>query len=679
MRKKLLVLIIMVTVIGIHHIEAADDEEINEDILFREIPIVSIFSDTGKQSDVRNVPGIVDVITREDIKTCGFRTISAALQSLPGFEQVQNDDEYLMAVRGIYPTINQKFLLMRDGHILNEPNLDMCKLDYEISLESIDRIEIIRGPGASIYGNAAMVAVINIITVKSNINEASVAFGNYGQADFDAVVAKQNEEYSLTVFGRYAKTDGQPFTVPASQDASANKQAGYSTAASFPGNANFGFRYETKNLAIAVSREMHSYNIYWTQNPACGLNTNDELLVKQPNQMLELTHADINYKANLADNVSLNLNHYGDYANVDIVKNNGEITSAQPRGQTESIPWTAAKAGLNYIVNCDFGNNNDLMAGVNFEYRHLQTNGITKFTALTTTPVYFFDNGVETRGAVFAQGNYSPLKFLIINAGARYDVSEDYPASANPRLAAILKADQNWSGKLIYTTAFQTPGWSYEHSSGIPGSGVAPGDTLQTETLKTYQVSLRYDTTAKNFFTEATYYWNKFDNLIEKDSLTGYYYNSGSFGDQGFEIEAKRAFKVFAVSANYTYLTPNVSDIDLADVTAQLYGSQFRNLAQNTVKADIVYKPGKQISLDLNGMWEQGFHTILNTVETNLNYPIPDITTVNMTVTYQLAKDTDLSLSIYNLFDFQYSIGDATDFPQPQPGRWFLVKGTFKI
>ncbi|MFO7656085.1 MAG: TonB-dependent receptor plug domain-containing protein, partial [Bacteroidales bacterium] len=180
-----------------------------EDLLNTKVSTVSL----GEQN-IADAPGVVRVITHDELNRLGIRTIKEALTLVPGFSLMQNDDEQIFSVRGIFATTNQKILVMRDGHSLNEANLDIPQIEYSLSVNNIEKIEIIRGPGASIYGNSAMASVINIITRNKANTEAKVSVGNYGQSDFDFYTGKKiSEKSNILIFGRYANVKGQEFPV----------------------------------------------------------------------------------------------------------------------------------------------------------------------------------------------------------------------------------------------------------------------------------------------------------------------------------------------------------------------------------------------------------------------------------------------------------------------------------
>src|SRR5450759_4300528 len=102
----------------------------------------------------------IGVITADEIKLYGYRTLGEALNSQRGMYQ-SNDKNYLyVGSRGFSrPTdYNNRIVIMIDGHIMNEVVYGSGFMGNElgINLDNVKKIEIIRGPGASVYGSGAM-------------------------------------------------------------------------------------------------------------------------------------------------------------------------------------------------------------------------------------------------------------------------------------------------------------------------------------------------------------------------------------------------------------------------------------------------------------------------------------------------------------------------------------------
>jgi iron complex outermembrane receptor protein len=137
-----------------------------EMLLFQEIP--SVYGASKYQQKVTEAPSSVTIVTSDEIKKYGYRSLEDILQSVNGFF-VTNDRNYsFLGVRGFNRPgdYNSRVLLLVDGHRLNDNMYDQAAIgaDAPLDVDLIDRVEIIRGPSSSLYGANAFFGVINVLT-----------------------------------------------------------------------------------------------------------------------------------------------------------------------------------------------------------------------------------------------------------------------------------------------------------------------------------------------------------------------------------------------------------------------------------------------------------------------------------------------------------------------------------
>ena len=141
------------------------------------------------QSD-REAPSSVTVITAEQIRQFGYRTLADALRSVRGFEVTYDRNYSYVGVRGFSRPggYNDQILLLINGNRLNDGVYDFAKIgtEFPLDVDLIERIEIVRGPTSSLYGTSAFLAVINVITktvqtaAGAEFSAAAGGFGSYG-------------------------------------------------------------------------------------------------------------------------------------------------------------------------------------------------------------------------------------------------------------------------------------------------------------------------------------------------------------------------------------------------------------------------------------------------------------------------------------------------------------------
>jgi outer membrane receptor protein involved in Fe transport len=118
-----------------------------------------------KQSEV---PAAVSVITRQEIKAFGWRTLDDALGSLPGVHTTYDRQYSYVGMRGfgLPGDYNTRLLVTVNGNRLNDVVYDQAYVgrDFPIDLDLIERIEFLPGPGGAVYGQNAMFGVVNVVT-----------------------------------------------------------------------------------------------------------------------------------------------------------------------------------------------------------------------------------------------------------------------------------------------------------------------------------------------------------------------------------------------------------------------------------------------------------------------------------------------------------------------------------
>lgn len=137
-----------------------------ENILFQEIP--SVFTASKYEQKVTAAPSTVSIITAAEIRKYGYRTLADILRSLRGFHTSYDRQTQYLGVRGFGRPgdFNTRILLLIDGVRYNNNIFEAATIGNTFILDTdlIDRVEVVRGPGSSLYGSNAFFAVINVIT-----------------------------------------------------------------------------------------------------------------------------------------------------------------------------------------------------------------------------------------------------------------------------------------------------------------------------------------------------------------------------------------------------------------------------------------------------------------------------------------------------------------------------------
>lgn len=148
-----------------------------EQLLSAQVVSVSRRSETVAQS-----PAAVYVITNEDIIRSGVTNIPDALRMAPGVQVAQADSNtWAVSIRGFNDVLAKRLLVLIDGRTVYNPLHGGVYWEaHNLSMDLIDRIEVIRGPGGALWGANAVNGVINIITKKSGDTQGTQLSGGYG-------------------------------------------------------------------------------------------------------------------------------------------------------------------------------------------------------------------------------------------------------------------------------------------------------------------------------------------------------------------------------------------------------------------------------------------------------------------------------------------------------------------
>ncbi len=159
--------------------------------------------------NLKDVSAAIYVITAEDIARAGATTIAEALRLAPGVNVARtNTSSWAISIRGFNNALANKLLVLMDGREVYDPLFSGVYWDVQDTLlEDIDRIEIIRGPGASLWGANAVNGVINIITKRSNDTQGGLVSVIAGDKETDGLSARYggrfNENASWRVYGKH--------------------------------------------------------------------------------------------------------------------------------------------------------------------------------------------------------------------------------------------------------------------------------------------------------------------------------------------------------------------------------------------------------------------------------------------------------------------------------------------
>lgn len=178
---------------------------------------IEVTSVSKRPQKLLNSAAAIFVLTNEDLMRSGATSIPEALRMVPGVEVARIDgSKWAISVRGFNSRFSNKLLVLLDGRIVYSPLFSGVLWDIQdLLLDDVDRIEVIRGPGASLWGANAVNGVINIITKTAKDTQGTLLTGGAGTEErgFGGIRhgGKLTEKMHYRVFGKYFDRDNQKF------------------------------------------------------------------------------------------------------------------------------------------------------------------------------------------------------------------------------------------------------------------------------------------------------------------------------------------------------------------------------------------------------------------------------------------------------------------------------------
>lgn len=191
------------------------------DLSLEQLLQIQVSSVSKKQEAVSDAPAAIYVITGADIERSGVTTIPDALRLAPGVEVARADsNSWAITIRGFNSTLSNKLLVLVDGRTIYNPVFGGVLWEaHNLMLEDIDRIEVIRGPGGTLWGANAVNGVINITTRHTRETQNTLVSTIYGNEEKGTVSARHGGSLGDNATYRvYAKAFKQDSALKASAD-----------------------------------------------------------------------------------------------------------------------------------------------------------------------------------------------------------------------------------------------------------------------------------------------------------------------------------------------------------------------------------------------------------------------------------------------------------------------------
>jgi iron complex outermembrane receptor protein len=627
-----------------------------EDLMRIEVP--KVVSASKFEQSVTEAPSSISVVTADEFKKFGYRTLAEALQSLQGFHVSYDRNYAFLGTRGLnLGDFNGRVLLLVNGHRVNNNITDGAFIDtaFILDVDLIDRVEVIRGPGSVLYGNNAFFGVINVVTRKGKQIQGVEVSSEYGE--FDTFKERVTFGHGFTngldllLSGTFYDSDGddrlfyKEFNSAAQNHGIARDRDDDGLGSGFGSLSFHDFTLEGGFIAREKANPTAQFSTAFNDPRLRTIDQRgysalkfahkfDELFDVTAQVYYDRSEFEINYPFKVGPGP----------ASVFTENDIGEWWGAELQFNKKIFDRHIITAGAEYRD--DFRQERDLSS--------------------TAKPI---EDDRKSHG-VYLQFDFEIVTNLHLNAGARYDQYGDFDPAYNPRVALIYNPARKSTLKFIYGTAFRAPNF-------LELALAAPGQELEPEEITSYSVVYEQGI-GQHLRTSVSPFYNEMDGLIA--------FNSGRFvnfdADTAGVESAIEGFWTNALRARLSYTFQRTQ--------SDSFGVDLPDSPEHLVKLNLsvpLYR--NKIFAGVEFQYTSERRSLHNTTDAS-GQPLTiqgenagDFGVVNLTLySRELVKNLEFSASVYNVLDQHYS-DPATRFHQQdlieQDGRTFRVKLTYRF
>jgi len=662
----------------------AQNPKDNEPVKMGEVVVTA----TRDVQEVRKTPASVAVISAEDIEKSGATTVVEALERV---ESIQfrsysgNASQAIIDMRGFGgDNPYGKTLVLLDGRRLNRT--DMASINWlAMSINNIDRIEIVRGPGSVLYGDAAIGGVINIISKKGNgkpVFNASVLAGSYGLHNERAGVSGAAGKWTYALNAENNFTSGY------------RERSEYSAQG---GGFDVGYAaHDLLNLSLGASFNRADYELP-------GALTKAEMTADRRQYQKSLSATPDNDGRDKFANLNFGVKSFwGAFgqAEVNFMYGRKDLQSNIPSWYSYNFADTKSDTyGITpkYILDRDiFGFHNKVVAGLDY-YREPYKKDI--FSDRERTHKLSTADFTRESLGYYIRDEFSLLKNLIASAGYRFERTSVKGTNADVTTpgnnfdneksyrAEAYEAGLTWLwGKKSkaftkYSTVYRIP--FLDEIASFSGFGGSFLTSLEAEKGVSMEVGTEFYP-VDNLRLGLTVYRTDMEDEIEyvyTSVYSGYNQNAGKTRHDGAEISVSYLWPNYLkVYGNLTYHKATFENGVHEKKEIPLVPNRMINagleiyLPHNvTLKPEIRHVSDCYLSGDNDNNTEKlASYTLLNVY---LTYK-PTFKKLNMTV---FAAVENLTETMYSSYGIDYAQYGMSNFYYPMPGRTFKGGVSFEF
>ena len=627
----------------------SDGKEVDPtELSLEELMNTQVYSASKRPEKISETASSVYVITSEDIKKSGVTNIPEALRMVPGVNVARsNGNTWAISIRGLNQQYSNKLLVMIDGRSVYTPTFSGVYWDaQDYVLEDIDRIEVIKGPGGTLWGANAVNGVINIIT-----KEARKTQGNY------ASVTAGTEEQGVIEYRYGGKAGGENSDSFYRVYGKVNTQDDYPNASTHADNndswhkGQSGMRYDFRDNdlnKVTLQADFYSAN---KQYPLTLSNTTGAPFISNFTINEGFQGANVMLNWNVAtDRFNTDIKAYVDYT----ARNDAPVI--EQKILTQNI-----EAQTQYTTG-----RHSLIGGGAIRYI---TDDITNSQYLS----YSSPKSSVAILSTFLQDKIALVEDkLFLTLGSKFDYNDYTNFEIEPNARLSYQINDHHSVWTAISKAVRTPTRGEDGFSGlsvvIPGAplgtlSVVGNNSYDSEELTAYEIGYRGDISENAFFDISAFY-NDYSDLRTTESTSGSTLSSFNHGTgETYGVEAYSVIGItdkWDLKPGYALLEQNFHE---STSDTLLAGDEDRSPEHQFFLGSFV-KLTPEINWDTNLYYVSNLYYFPDP-NSNTKSKIDGYTRLDTQVRWSVMKDVDLSLIGQNLLDDKHQEFNEVTYSTP--------------
>ena len=555
----------------------AASDGLTEKEFFQEFPIV--LSASRLNQPLSEAPNAMTVIDRNIIVASGFRNITDLFKLVPGmYVSYYKGSQAIVAFHGATDESSRRMQVMIDGRSVYLPPVNTVDwADLPITIDDIERIEVIRGPAAASYGANSTQGVINIITKDaSEVEGKSVKYthGNKGINDASAYFGNHAEKYDYRVTLGYTADNGYDnLTMPPNgmvggfqllNNSYDNNQA---RLMNYRGNYHPNLR-DNFDLQFGFNHDIQGVG-FSDKNPSPGNPTNTN--ADMPHNLIANTSfIQAGWARQMENSSELNLRYYH------IQENQEEALPFYLYGYFFPGPiiqnMAAGRDQVEVQHTISTSVSNRLVYGANYQKNSVNgqsiiplnnSNPLVNALAKSKYPLLplALSNSFNTEDIqIFANDEWRITPRLLLNVGGMFEKEDSGHKNLSPRAALNFHVTPLDTFRLGISVAYRAPALAEMNTPAIqPGVLYIPSTTVTSpglvpEKLVSHEIGYIGKFPEWNTLLDLRLFMDQFSNGIMPDTAKGIFVNEFSAEYRGFEATLKKSWdKTGNLTVNFAH------------------------------------------------------------------------------------------------------------------------------